>query len=55
MKATKLTEVMKMAMEYDPASQYDVKRRLLAADSQHKATECPVLYFNTSTLLTTLS
>jgi hypothetical protein len=55
MKATKLTDVMNMALEYVPASQYDVMRRMLVADSRHKATECPVLHFNISTTLTTIS
>jgi hypothetical protein len=53
MKATQLKDVMNMAMEYVPATQCDVTRRMLLADSQHKATECPVLHFNISTTLAT--
>lgn len=49
MKATRLMDMIKMAMEYVPASQYDVTRRMLLADSQHKATKCPVLHLNIST------
>jgi len=54
-KATNLKDVTNMAMEYVPVSQYDVMRYILVADSRHKANECPVLHFNISTSLTTLS
>jgi len=55
LKATRLMVMIKMAMEYVPALQYDVTWRMLLADSRHKATECSVLHFNISTALTNLS